>query len=71
MVLLATFAVILNMASAVAYLPQRMRLAAIATNVAFVFTGSASGEMLVWAPHLALIPLNAALLIGALDRTSA
>ncbi len=71
MTLFATIAVILNMAAAVAHVPAWARLAAIAANVAFVFAGSASGEMLVYAPHLALIPLNAALFIGALGGRAA
>lgn len=71
MALVATIAAILNMAAAVAQLPSWARLVAIAVNVAFVFGGSATGEMLVWAPHLALIPLNATLFIASLGGRSA
>lgn len=71
MTLIATIAAILNMALAVFEGPAWTRLAAVALNLAFVFVGLGSDEMLAWGPHLALIPLNVALLIGSLGNRSA
>lgn len=71
MALAATIAAILNMAGAVSQLPGWSRLLAIVVNFAFVAAGVASGEILVWGSHLALIPLNAALLIGGRGGRSA
>ncbi len=71
MALIATIAAILNMAAAVASLPAWCRLVALLVNLGFVAGGVAAGELLVWSPHLALIPLNAALFIGAVSNRSA
>ena len=68
MALFATIAAILNMVAAVVPLGIPFRAAAIIVNVVFVVAGSAVDDLLIWAPHLALMPLNAALLIGRLDR---